>query len=161
MKKEYLVSLIILTAMFHFSGLAAENKITYVKKSHDFTDANENKVGFEILVPKGATVLNKDQTSATYSLLLPGGLYEINIHVTAGGAKELSELIFNATLMGGKKILEKTVVKNGFLVIKKEAMGLEEIWFVRNKKSRISVKVGYPKKYRVDALKIANSLIVK
>jgi len=53
------------------------------------TDAT---MGYEIKIPKGAQVLQKEASNHTYSLPLPDGLNELNVSLSSGQPGELANM---------------------------------------------------------------------
>ncbi|MFB0564227.1 MAG: hypothetical protein ACETWK_00940 [Candidatus Aminicenantaceae bacterium] len=119
------------------------------------------EMGFEILIPEGAKTLQKSKWAITYSLVLKDRINEININLTLMSANNLDDLANTATMTGGKEILEKKSVENGFLVVKKGRGSLIVVWLSRKgKKESVTVKVTVPDTYKAIALEIAKSLKV-
>lgn len=118
------------------------------------------EMGYAILIPEGAKTLQKSKWATTYSLVLKGGVNEINVNLTPMGADSLDELVNTATETGGKEILEKNSLEDGFLVVKKWGP-LAQVWLSRKgAKNSVTVKVTVPDAYKALALEIANSLKV-
>lgn len=134
---------------------SGDAKITLEKK-------NVDKMGAEILLPKGAKTLAEGKLSTTYSLVLSDGANEINVQLLGSASKDLKSLVRMATMIGGKKILQKKAVEGGFLVVKKDTGPLSQVWVSRKGKGGgITAKVSVPDKHKDLAVKIALSLKVK
>lgn len=138
----------------------ATNKPTARTDGIKLQEVTSEEMGFEILIPEGAKALQKSKWATTYSLVLKDGINEININLTPMSANSLDELVNTATEVGGKEILEKNSVENGFLVVKKRA-SLIQVWLSRKgKNNSVTIKVTAPDSYKALALEIANSLKV-
>lgn len=138
----------------------ATNKPITRKDEIKLQKITSDEMGFEILIPEGAKTLQKTKWATTYSLVLKDRINEININLAPMSVDSLDELISTATEVGGKEILEKKPVENGFLVVKKQA-SLIQVWLSRKGKTKsVTIKVTVPDAYKALALEIANSLIV-
>jgi hypothetical protein len=54
---------------------------------------SDRTMGYEILIPKGAQVLQKEGTNHTYSLPLPDGLNELNVSLSSAEPGELANMV--------------------------------------------------------------------
>src|SRR5262245_25533740 len=52
----------------------------------------DSTMGYEIKIPKGATVLQKEASNHTYSLALPDGLNELNVSLSSGQPGDLANM---------------------------------------------------------------------
>ena len=119
------------------------------------------KMGFAIDIPKGSKTLAKSDMGHTFSLALPGGLFEYNTHLMPLGAASLAQFARSATMMGQKKIEEKKAIPGGFLVVKAPQGALQEVWVTKKgKTAKITVKCSGPKKGKALLVKICTSLKV-
>jgi hypothetical protein len=59
-------------------------------------------MGVTIRVPRGSTVLAASEMSTTYSLVLEGGMNEINVQVRGIGETQLARAREDATMLGGE-----------------------------------------------------------
>ena len=117
--------------------------------------------GYEIQIPKGSKVLQKDEFGHTYSYVLPGGMMEFNVHLMKTGVKDLQSLVNHATMMGPKKIEEKKAIADGFLVVKAPQGILQEVWVSKKgKTASVTAKCSGPAKQKDMLLKICTSLKV-
>lgn len=141
------------------AGKAAATQATR-KDGINLSEVTSAEMGFAILIPEGAKTLQKSKWATTYSLVLKGGANEINVSLSPMGVDSLDELVNTATETGGKEILEKGPVENGFLVVKKWGP-LTQVWLSRKgAKNSVTVKVTVPDAYKALAQEIANSLKV-
>ena len=131
------------------------------KKAITLEKAAYDKLGFEIQIPKGSKTLQKGILGTTYSLVLPDGMNEINVHLTSAKMKSMADLVRLATMMGGKKVLEKKTVDGGFMLVKASRGKLLEVWLSRKgKTASVTVKVSVPNEHKALAIRIAESLKV-
>jgi len=118
------------------------------------TDAT---LGYSISIPKGAKTLQKDKMSGhTYSLPLPGGMLEYNIHITAMGAKDMASFVRMATMIGQKKIEKKEKTATGMLLVKAPRGVLQEVQFTTG--GKLTVKCSGPAKGKALLVKMCSSL---
>jgi hypothetical protein len=120
------------------------------------------EMGVELLIPKGAKTLQKGKMASTFSLPLPGGMHEINVHITGAAHKNMKGLVRMATMMGGKKVLEKKKIDGGFFLVKKARGPLTEVWVAKTKGDKgVTVKVSVKDEHKGIAVKIGKSLVLK
>jgi hypothetical protein len=119
------------------------------------------KLGYTIDIPKGSKTLAKSDMGHTYSLPLPDGLFEYNVHLFPLGADSLAQFVRSATMMGQKRIEQKKIIAGGFLLVKAPQGALQEVWVTRKgQTAKITVKCSGPKKDKDLLLKICASLKV-
>lgn len=132
------------------AGKTKEAKASEKKAEHDkvevvLEEKKDEAFGYAIQIPKGAKELQKNDMAHTYSLPLPGGLYEYNIHLTQADNADLASLEKMATMMGGKEVTKKKELEGGgFLVVKKPRMKMVEMWVSQKGKKPVTAKCSGP-----------------
>lgn len=120
---------------------ATEKKPEKEKVEIVLEEKKDEAFGYSIQIPKGAKELQKNDMAHTYSLPLPGGLYEYNIHLTNAENGDLASLERMATMMGGKELTEKKELEGGgFLVVKKPRMKMVEMFVSKKGKKPVTAK---------------------
>jgi hypothetical protein len=82
----------------------------------ELEDKKVQPIGCSIKLPKGAKTLQEDKYTATYSLPLPGGLYELNVSVNGASTSSLEQAKKTSTMMGGS-IESAKQLPNGFFEV--------------------------------------------
>ncbi len=122
----------------------------------------DKDMGYEIMIPKGAKVLQKDKLSGhTYSLPIGSG-QELNIHITGVANNTLASLKKNATMMGTKDVEEeKKLANGGFIVVKKPQFSVQEVWVAKKGKgASLTAKCTGPKAQKAKLKEMCSSLKV-
>lgn len=78
------------------------------------TDAT---MGYEIKIPKGAAVLQKEASSHTYSLVLPDGLNELNVSLSSMEPGELPNMVRLKQDFNQMKVQSQKDVEGGKLIV--------------------------------------------
>ncbi len=114
-----------------------------------------SQIGSSIKIPKGAKTLAEDENTATYSLPLPGGLYELNVSLNKAGASDLADAKRTATMLGGTVTDAKTL-PNGMqeVVLAPEL----DIQTVSVSLPKFGAKCAGPTKYLPKLLEMCESL---
>ena len=74
-------------------------------------------MGYEIKIPKGATVLQKEASNHTYSLPLPDGLNELNVSLSSAQSGELANMARLKQDFNQIKVKSETDVDGGKLMV--------------------------------------------
>jgi hypothetical protein len=74
-------------------------------------------MGYEIKIPKGATVLQKEAGNHTYSLTLPDGLYELNVSLSSTQPGDLANMVRLKQDFSQLKVQSEKDVAGGKLIV--------------------------------------------
>lgn len=128
-------------------------------KAIELEEISDEGLGYTIQIPKGAKTLQKTDMAHTYSLPLPGGLFEYNVHLTGAEMKDLADLERMATMMGGKEIDEKKELEGGgYMVVKKPETKILEVWVAKKGKKAVTAKCSAPVTEKEKLIEICTSL---
>lgn len=125
---------------------AVEQTATAALGTDALVERVENGFGYAILLPKGARELSKDDSSHTFSLILPDGDNEINVTISRLEAASLADAINTATMFGANDVLEQRDMDGGgYFIVKGPRLGLQEVWAFRHgRKQPVAAKCTGP-----------------
>jgi hypothetical protein len=111
--------------------------------------------GSSIKIPKGAKTLAEDKYTATYSLVLPDKINELNISMNQAGASDLADAKRTATMMGGTVEDAKTLPSGMQEVVLAPQMGVQTVSVSLPK---FGAKCSGPTKFLPQLLEMCESL---